>query len=156
MKNNPFKLIVSLSLPLLAGAVSGYFTVEAIDSWYNLLNKPALNPPNWIFGPVWTTLYLMMGIALYLFWQTKSDNNKKPGFIFFGLQLFTNFLWSLLFFNMHSPLAGMIDIGILIVLIILNICYFYKVNRTAAYLLIPYLAWVMFATYLNVSIFLLN
>lgn len=157
MKINLSKLIPSLILPLVIGLSSGFLTVQSINGWYSTINKPFLNPPNWIFGPVWTLLYLSMGLSLYIFWMEKKPaKHKRYGYRFFILQLLVNFLWSILFFNYHSPLVALIDIGLLIFLISLNIAYFWRINKLSAYILLPYLIWVCFAAYLNLAIFLIN
>lgn len=150
-----WKLIISILIPFVASAIGSLFTANSISNWYVDLIKPSFNPPNWIFGPVWTMLYLLMGIALYLIWVKKSKNNK-PAFIAFGVQLFLNAMWSILFFGLKSPLYAFIEIIVLWVAILTTIIYFYKVNKTSAYLLIPYILWVSFAAILNLAILLLN
>ena len=148
-----WKLFISIFLPFLASAIGGLFTASSVSTWYVTLNKPSFNPPSWIFGPVWTILYLLMGISLYLVWIKKYS---KPAFVVFGLQLVLNALWSILFFGLNVPLYAFIEIVFLWVAILMTIIYFYRINRTSAYLLIPYILWVSFATVLNFAIFLLN
>ncbi len=150
---NIWKLIISILLPFLVSVIGGLFTVSSVSTWYVTLIKPSFNPPNWIFGPVWTILYLMMGISLYLVWIKKYD---KSAFILFGIQLVLNALWSILFFGIKSPLYAFIEIIFLWVAILLTIIYFYKINKTSAYLLIPYILWVSFASVLNLAILILN
>jgi tryptophan-rich sensory protein len=141
----------------LVGLVSTPFTLVAIPTWYASLNKPSFAPPNWIFAPVWTTLYCLMGIAAFLVWQRGSKKkNVKKALSYFLLQLFFNFLWSVLFFGLHSPLLGLIDIFALLVTLIITIYMFYNIVKPGAYLLVPYLLWVSFATILNFSLLLLN
>lgn len=144
------KLILSIGLCLGAGIVGSFFTISAIPNWYSTLNKPVFSPPNWIFGPVWTILYILMGISLYLVWQKK----KIPSI--FWVQLILNALWSIIFFGMQNPLLAMVDIIALWIAIILTIKAFYKISKPSVYLLIPYLLWVSFALILNYSIWVLN
>jgi len=148
-----WKLVISILIPFLASAIGGLFTASSVSTWYVELTKPSFNPPSWIFGPVWTILYLLMGISLYLVWIKKYD---KPAFVVFGVQLVLNALWSILFFGLKVPLYAFIEIVFLWVAILMTIIYFYRINRTSAYLLIPYILWVSFAAVLNLSIFLLN
>ncbi len=149
------RLIISISIPLLTGFVSSLFTMSSVFSWYAVLKKPAFTPPNWIFGPVWTALYILMGISLYLAWSSKSKP-KKFAFFIFGVQMAFNFLWSIIFFGMHSPLLAFAEIILLWTAILVTIICFYRISRTAAYLMIPYLLWVSFAALLNFSIIQLN
>ncbi|HIH32055.1 TPA: tryptophan-rich sensory protein [Candidatus Woesearchaeota archaeon] len=148
------KLIVSIVICLLMGFIAGMSTSKSIDSWYSKIKKPSFNPPNWIFGPVWTILYVLMGISLYLMWTSKIDN--RLAIMFFVIQLVLNFLWSYLFFSMHNPLLAFIDIALLWIMIILTMIYAYPVSQTASLLMIPYILWVTFASILNLSIYLLN
>ena len=129
------------------------FTSTGPDSWYSQLSKPLFNPPNWVFAPMWTLLYILMGIALYL---AIKNNAGKKAMILFGLQLILNTLWTILFFGMQNPLLAFIEIILLWILILLTIIEFYKKSKVAAYLLIPYILWVGFATILNFAIFYLN
>lgn len=139
-----------------AGIIGAFFTTPNISTWYVGLNKPFFSPPNFIFAPVWTTLYLLMGISLYLIWQAKGDNRKRLPLKLFFAQLGLNILWSIIFFGAHSIVGGLFIIILLWILIFLTIIYFQKINKLAAYLLYPYLAWVFFATILNFTLFLLN
>ncbi|MBW2989513.1 tryptophan-rich sensory protein [Candidatus Woesearchaeota archaeon] len=148
-----WKLIISVILPFLASAIGGLFTASSVSSWYVTLSKPSFNPPSWVFGPVWTILYLMMGISLYLVWINKYN---KKAFIFFGIQLFLNAVWSILFFGLRNPLLALVEIIFLWGFIFITIIYFYRINRMSAYLLLPYILWVSFAAILNYYIFLLN
>ena len=144
-------------LPLLSGAVVGLLTMGGILNWYATLNKPWFTPPDYVFGPVWTVLYILMGISLYLVisqgWEKKP---VKTGVLLFALQLVANLVWSVLFFGLHSPIAGLLDIFLLLALIIATIVVFYRVSKPAAVLLVPYLAWVCIATALNAGVVLLN
>jgi tryptophan-rich sensory protein len=139
------------------GILSVPFTLASIPTWYATLNKPPFSPPNWIFGPVWTALYFMMGISLYLVWMKGLKNKKvKIAMLFFAVQLIFNFLWSLLFFGMHSPQLALVDIFFLLIAISMTMVKFNKISKPASYLLVPYLLWVSFATVLNLSIVVLN
>lgn len=150
------KLLAALLLPFLAGLIGNLATSSNINSWYAYLEKPLLNPPNWLFGPVWTLLYILIGTALYVIWAKQTKNSKKNAFIWFGIQLTLNTLWSIVFFGLHAPWAAVGVIAALIIAIVATVRYFWPISRTAAYLLVPYLAWVSFATYLNVAIALHN
>ena len=149
------KLIVSVGIPLLVGFLGSLFTTPSIKTWYAGINKPAFNPPNWIFGPVWTILFILMGIALYLVW-TKKKKGKIGAYFLFGTQLFFNLLWSYLFFKIHSPILALVDIVVLWYLILQIIIAFKKINKTAGNLLIPYLLWISFASILNFFVWKLN
>ncbi|MBI5401814.1 MAG: tryptophan-rich sensory protein [Ignavibacteriae bacterium] len=150
------KLIVSLALPQIAGIIGSLFTIKSIPAWYAALNKPAINPPNWIFGPVWITLYVMMGISFYLIWIKKD----VPGFGFlfsvFIFQLILNALWSIIFFGLKSPGFAFLEIIFLWLAILMCIIFFYKVSKTASLLLLPYLLWVSFASALNYFLWQMN
>lgn len=151
------KFVISVVGCELVGILSTPFTISAIPTWYATLNKPFFSPPNWIFAPVWTTLYFLMGVSVFLIWQKGIQKEKvKRGFNYFLFQLFFNFLWSLLFFGLHSKLLGLFDIVLLLIFLILTILSFYKLSKIAAYLLVPYFLWVSFATILNISLILLN
>lgn len=150
---NIWKLIISIVLPFLASVIGGLFTASSVSSWYIALIKPPFNPPSWVFGPVWTSLYLLMGVSLYLVWIKKYDKNA---FTFFGIQLVLNALWSVLFFGLRSPLFAFIEIIFLWIAILITIFYFYRINKISAYLLLPYILWVSFAVILNLAIFILN
>lgn len=147
---NVWKLIASIALCQGVGVLGSIVTIPAISTWYQTIKKPFFTPPNWIFGPVWTILFLLMGISLYLVWNKGLKSKKAKSVIrIFLIQLGLNFLWSLFFFGFHSPLLAFIDIIILWVAILLTILKVYKISKIAAYLLLPYLFWVTFATVLN-------
>ena len=140
-----------------AGILGSIFTISSITGWYSTLNKPFFNPPNWIFGPVWGALYLLMGISLFLVWENKKKNkNYVSALILFFVQLVLNFLWSVLFFGLHSVFFASQEIIILWIFILFTIINFLRVSRTAGLILIPYALWVGFAAVLNFSILLLN
>jgi translocator protein len=151
------KLIISIVICQLAGVIGAFFTSPNISGWYAGLVKPAFNPPSWIFGPVWTTLFLLMGIAFYFIWQ-KANKNKLVRFamIFFIVHLVFNTLWSILFFGLQNPGLAFLEIIILLAMIILLVEKFAKIDKRAAWLLVPYLLWVSFASILNYSIWQLN
>jgi translocator protein len=157
MKQKIFRFIISLVLCQGAGLIGTVFTVGAIQNWYIYLNKPDFSPPNWIFGPVWTVLYTLMAIALFLVWQTGLNNRvTKIAFWVFIFHLAINALWSILFFGLKSPALALVDITVLWILIVASIYLFYRVRKISAWLLVPYLVWVSFATALNFYIWKLN
>lgn len=151
------KLIISLVLCYFVAYAGSTVTTPVIDTWYASLNKPFFNPPNWVFGPVWTLLYTMMGVSLFIMWK-KGIKGKKERYAIqmFFLQLFLNFLWSFVFFGLEQPLGAFIVILLLWGAIFYTIMLFKKIDKTAAQLLIPYIAWVSFATLLNLFIVILN
>ena len=155
-KSQIFKLIASLTLPLGFGAIAGMFTAEAIPVWYSTLNKPSFNPPNWIFGPVWTTLYLLMGISLFLIWKRSVSKERNLAIFVFFVQLALNFGWSFIFFYFNMIGFALIEIILLWVSIVIMLVLFYKIKPIAAYINIPYLLWVTFATILNACYYFLN
>lgn len=144
------KLLFSIGLCLGTGILGSFFTVSSIPIWYQTLNKPAFSPPNWVFGPVWTILYILMGISLYLVWTKR----KVPPV--FWIQLILNALWSIIFFGLKNPTLALIDIIVLWIAIVLTIKSFSKINKLAGNLLMPYLIWVSFASVLNLGVVLLN
>ena len=148
-------LVLFVAAPQAAGLLGTIFTTPAIPGWYAGLEKPDFSPPNWVFGPVWTALYLMMGIAAFLVWRRRSPNTDRA-LTAFWIQLALNTLWSILFFGMKSPLLGLIDIVLLWLAIVWTMVEFKKVSQPAFWLLVPYLLWVSFATALNFAIFQLN
>jgi tryptophan-rich sensory protein len=151
------KLVTSIAVCLGAGFVGSLFTTPNIPTWYAHLQKPPFAPPNWLFGPVWTLLFILMGIAFALIWRKYGvTQGVTTALILFFIQLFFNVLWSAAFFGMRSPLLGFIDIIILLILIFVTTRYFYRVTPLSGYLLIPYALWVSFATLLNISILVLN
>jgi benzodiazapine receptor len=156
-KINYFKLLASVLICQFAGIVGSVFTVSSLDNWYSLLEKPIFNPPSWVFFPVWTLLYTLMGISLYIVWEKGvHDRDVKIGLIFFGMQLILNTLWSFLFFGLRSPYYGLVEIVFLWLAIILTIVQFNKVSKIASYLLVPYILWVSFAALLNYYLWSLN
>jgi tryptophan-rich sensory protein len=148
------KLVGAIVICQLAGVIGSFFTVSSVGSWYTGLVKPSFNPPSWVFGPVWITLYTLMGISLYLVWN--SGNRSWLVFGVFGLQLVLNTLWSILFFGLQMPGIAFIEIILLWLSIIATIALFFTGSRAASYLLIPYLLWVSFAAVLNFMLWRLN
>lgn len=141
----------------LVGSIGSLFTSPKIQSWYANINKPSFNPPNWIFGPVWTLLFSLLGIAFYL--VVKNGVNKpgvKLAIIIFGVQFIFNILWSYLFFGLEKPLLALIDLVLLLISIFVMTFVFYRINHISAYLIIPYILWVSFAGVLNFYIWRLN
>ena len=149
MKLDAQKLIISIAIPLLAGMIGSLFTFSEITTWYATLNKPSFSPPNWVFGPVWTLLYLLMGISLFLVWKKyekrKKDRKIKFGLWFFSLQLVLNVFWSLLFFGFHNIFLAFVEIIALWLAIFITIYRFSKIDKNAAYLLVPYILFVSFS-----------
>lgn len=157
MRNDVVKFVAAVVVSELAGVAGSIFTAPAISTWYTTLQRPALSPPNWVFGPVWTTLFTLMGVAAFLVWRRGWDNRKvRVALGVFVLQIILNVLWSVIFFGLRSPGGALIEIAVLWLAILATIITFVHVSRPAAYLLIPYLAWVSFATYLNAAFWRLN
>ena len=150
------RLVVSIVLPLGIGAFAGMFTSQAIPGWYNTLNSPSFSPPNWIFGPVWTMLYIVMGISLYLIWDLPPDNERNLALIAFGVQLLFNFCWSFIFFYFKMIGFAFLEIVVLWICIVFMLILFYRIKPMAAYINLPYLLWVSFATILNAGYYFLN
>lgn len=150
------RLVSSFALVFLAAFAGSAVTTPNISGWYQTLNKPTFNPPNYIFGPVWTLLYILMAISFYLVWNSKSSKIKKRALQVFCLQLFLNLLWSFVFFGLHQIFLSVVVIIALFFSILYTVILFKKISKTAAYLLIPYILWVSFASVLNICILLLN
>lgn len=157
MSIKDIRVLVPITICLAVGGLGSFFTYPSIQNWYQTLNKPSFSPPNIVFGPVWTTLYILMGISVYLIWKKGFKKKKvKTAITFFGIQLFLNFMWSILFFGFHSPLLAFIEIVLLWIMIAISIRKFLPLSQPAAILLIPYISWVSFAAILNLSIVILN
>ena len=157
MKNKKVLIYtVSISVCQAAGLIGAVFTTSAIPEWYSNLIKPGFNPPNWIFSPVWTALYTLMGISVSRVWLSPKNNLRKRGLEVFILQLVLNTSWSIIFFGLKNILVALLEILILWISILITIIKFWRIDKKAAYLLLPYILWVSFATILNLSIFLLN
>jgi len=156
-KVNLKRLIISLVLPQVAGIIGSIFTTTAISTWYAPLLKASFSPPNWIFGPVWFLLYVLMGISIYLIWQEIEKNERaKSAIIFFGIHLIFNTTWSIVFFGLHKPGLALVNILIIWLFIILLMVKFWYIKKWSTYLLVPYLLWVSFAGVLNYFIWFLN
>jgi translocator protein len=154
---SPVKFIITVVGTLLLGTLSGFATIDAISGWYATLNKPSFNPPNWVFGPAWTLLYTLMGIAAGLVWSSAADAYlKRRALAAYALQLGLNMAWSLIFFGLKEPALALAEIVVLWGTIVWCIRVFHPLHRTAAYLLVPYLLWVTFASVLNAAIVALN
>ncbi len=146
-----------LIIILFSGAAGTVYTLPQITGWYASLIKPSWTPPNWAFGPIWTTLYVLMGIALFLIWREGlGRKDVKISIVIFAIQLIINVMWSLVFFGGHNIFGGLILIIILWISILINIIVFYQISRPAGLILVPYLIWVTIAAYLNYSVYLLN
>ena len=150
-------LLISIVICQLAGVVGGLVTASSVDTWYAALIKPSFNPPNWIFSPVWITLYGLMGIALFLIYKNSLDaKGVKAALVLFFAQLMGNVLWSVLFFGLKLPFVAFLEIVVLWILILLTLIKFFKISRPAGVLLLPYLLWVSFASVLNFFLWALN
>ena len=154
--NTYLKLFLCITIPLLIGAVSGIATAGSINTWYVTLHKPFFNPPNYLFGPVWTTLYILMGISFYMILQSPKNKLTQRAIYLFCIQIFLNFCWSFIFFKFQYIGLALIEIVIMWCSIVAMIMCFIKINKTAGYLQIPYLLWVSFASILNASLWWLN
>jgi translocator protein len=151
------KLIIAIVICELAGVVGSLFTTPSIPTWYAGLVRPALNPPAWVFGPVWTALFALMGIAIFLILKNGlGRKGVKIALILFAVQLALNVLWSVIFFGLHNPGGAFIEIIFLWFAILATIITFTKISKPAAWLLAPYILWVTFAAYLNYSVWILN
>lgn len=148
--------LFSILIAECAGLLGVFFTLHAIPEWYVFLNKPSFSPPNWIFGPMWTLLYALMGVAAYRVWIRTSSSSRIEAISAYGIQLGLNALWTPIFFGLRNPMLGLVVIASLLVMIIVTIFRFGKIDRAAAALLVPYLVWVTFAAILNLAIVVLN
>lgn len=148
------KLIVAIAIPQIAGGIGAIFTTPKIQTWYSGLNKPFFSPPNWVFAPVWSILFLLMGISLFLVWNKKKLSDKV--FNSFWIQLGLNVLWSVIFFGLENPGLALLEIVLLWIFIKKNINSFYKVNKRSGRLLVLYLVWVSFASLLNAAVWWIN
>ena len=149
-------LVLLVGLCLGVGGLGGAVTAESVTTWYATLNKPSFNPPNWIFGPVWTALYILMGVAAWRVWRAADRDTARGPLAVFALQLAVNLGWSVAFFGLRNPGLAVIVILALDLLVLATALMFRRIDRLAAWLLVPYLAWISFATLLNVTIWRLN
>jgi benzodiazapine receptor len=151
------KLVVSLVACQCAGLVGSIFTTTAIPTWYATLEKPFFTPPNWLFAPAWVTLYVLMAVAAFLVWRKGlSEEGVKPALVIFLVQLVINAFWSVAFFGLKSPVAGVVVIVVLWIAILFTILKFFRLSAAAGSLLLPYILWVSFAAALNISLWILN
>ena len=150
------KFIACLVLCFGAGSIGGIFTASSVNTWYTQLTKPEFTPPNWVFAPVWNFLYFLMAVSLYKVWVSSKQKYKKMAILVFACQLLLNVAWSAAFFGLKSPEAGFFIINILLLAIIFTIFFFSRISWKNALLLIPYLVWVSFASYLNYILWILN
>lgn len=150
------KLVISIFVCLVAGLIGSIFTISSIPVWYATLNKPFFSPPNWLFAPAWTILYILMGIALFYVWKAPKVKKTNEGLMLFGAQLIFNVIWSIVFFGFRSIVGGVLSIVVLLILILMTTAQFYRIDKRAAYLMVPYLLWVCFATMLNIAVYFLN
>lgn len=155
-KSDVIKLSAALLFTVGFGSLGAVFTVAEIGTWYATLNKPSFNPPNYLFGPVWTILYILMGISFYLVWKKPTSPVRTAGVLFFLVQFILNFCWSIIFFKLHKMGLAFAEIMVMWIFILFTINEFRKLNKIAAWLLVPYILWVSFAAVLNFSLWKLN
>ncbi|MBN1380481.1 MAG: tryptophan-rich sensory protein [Deltaproteobacteria bacterium] len=152
-----FKLVLSIAACLSAGVMGSFFTAQSVDSWYPLIRKPPISPPDWVFAPVWTVLYILMGVSFFLIWIHKFENRQlKNTLTIFIFQLLLNILWSVVFFGFHSIIGGLVVVILLFGAILWTMKTFSIFSKAAAILLVPYIIWVGLALVLNLWIFLIN
>ena len=151
-----FGIIISIIIAQMAGLIGSFFTVSGVQNWYVYLQKPVFSPPSWLFAPAWITLYTLMGIAAFLVWKKRNIIGAKPALWVYGIQLGFNALWSFIFFGMRNPGLAFIEIFILWVLILIVTVKFFKIDKGAGYLFLPYILWVTFASVLNFAVWQLN
>jgi benzodiazapine receptor len=157
MKFNPTAFIINIAIPLAIGALGAFFTASSVNTWYVSLAKPSFNPPNFIFAPVWTAIFITIGIAAYLVWQKRSTITRFPRTIaIYFIQLLLNVMWSFIFFYAHQIGVAVFESVFLLFVVIVNAITFYKIDKRAGLLFIPYILWVSFATVLTYSIYTLN
>lgn len=151
------KFVLALLTPFIAAAIGGYVTVPAITGWYASLEKPAFQPPDWLFGPAWTVLYLCMGIAFYRIIRGNTYTiEREAATSFFIVQLFLNIAWSIVFFGFHEPFCALLVLAVLLFFVVATMLSMRQVDRVAGYLFVPYVLWMLFASALNIGIVLLN
>lgn len=157
-QSNIVALVIALAVPFAAAAIGGYATSSSVSTWYPTLNKPAWNPPAWVFGPVWTVLYLLMGIASWLVWRKRAEQEVRVrrALGWYGLQLGLNMGWSLIFFGLQQIGLALVEIVALWSALLITTIKFGRIRRDAAWLLLPYLLWTTFATALNAATWWLN
>lgn len=151
-----FQAVLAIIICQSAGLVGSLATFPNIDTWYTTLVQPSFAPPNWLFGPAWVTLYTLMGIALFLVWEKRKDDKFGAAMIFFFVQLLLNTLWSFIFFSWHNLGLALFEIILMLGMIVVTTIYFFKIRKAAGWLMVPYIAWVSFATILNFAFWILN
>ncbi|MDY0906795.1 TspO/MBR family protein [Pedobacter sp. CFBP9032] len=157
MKFKPVAFIINIAITLSIGALGGLATAQSVKTWYPTLNKPSFNPPNWLFGPVWTSLYILIGVAAYLVWIKRDQITHFPRTVaVYFIQLILNLGWSFIFFYLHEIGFALAEILMLLAAIIINAVMFYKIDKWAGLIFIPYIIWVSFASFLTYNIFILN
>ena len=157
MKFKPVAFIINIAITLSIGALGGLATAQSVKTWYPTLNKPSFNPPNWLFGPVWTSLYILIGVAAYLVWIKRDQIMHFPRTVaVYFIQLILNLGWSFIFFYLHEIGFALAEILMLLAAIIINAVMFYKIDKWAGLIFIPYIIWVSFASFLTYNIFILN
>ncbi len=151
------KIVIAVLICEFAGIIGAVFTTPAITTWYATIQKPSFNPPNWIFFPVWTVLFLLMGLSLYIVWTKGLDKKevRKAAYVF-AFQLILNIAWSIIFFGFKNPFLAFIEIILLWISILATIILFYRISKKAGAIMIPYILWVTFAAFLNYSVWILN
>lgn len=157
MKFKPLAFIINIAITLGVGALGGWATAQSVKTWYPTLNKPSFNPPDWLFAPVWTSLYILIGIAAYLVWVRRDKIVHFPRTVaIYLIQLILNLAWSFIFFYLHEIGFALAEIILMLLVIVINAITFHKINKWAGILFIPYIMWVSFATFLTYNIFILN
>ncbi|RLJ72830.1 TspO/MBR family protein [Pedobacter alluvionis] len=157
MKFKPVAFVINIAITLGIGALGAWATLQSVKTWYPTLKKPSFNPPDWLFRPVWTTLYVLIGIAAYLVWIKRDKIVHFPRTVaIYLIQLILNLGWSFIFFYLHEVGFALAEIILLLIFIIINAVMFYKINKWAGLIFIPYFIWVSFATILTYNIFILN
>lgn len=157
MKFKQLAFIINIAITLGVGALGGWATAQSVKTWYPTLNKPSFNPPNWLFAPVWTTLYILIGIAAYLVWIKRDKIVHFPRTVaIYLIQLILNLGWSFIFFYLHEIGFALAEIILLLIIIIINAAMFYEINKWAGVIFVPYIFWVTFASFLTYNIFMLN
>lgn len=152
-----WKWVIAVVICEAAGIVSALLSMTAMNPWFDTLNKPSWNPPSYLFGPVWTTLYVLMGTALWLIWKSDApEREKKNAELVFALQLFLNFWWSIIFFRFHSLSLAFAEVMLLLITIFITMVRFAPISRTASWLMVPYISWVSFASILNYTLWMMN
>lgn len=157
MKFKPVAFVINIAITLGVGALGSWATLQSVKTWYRTINKPSFNPPDWLFSPVWTTLYLLIGISAYLVWVNRDKIVHFPRTVaIYLIQLILNLGWSFIFFYLHEIGFALAEIILLLIIIVINGLVFYKINKWAGLIFIPYFLWVSFATILTYNIFMLN